>query len=70
MKIHVSVSLINSYLSEIASKDFGISKERVQKVKSVLLEFINWLEEEKDFLMPDEQTLLEAPYTLEVNEII
>lgn len=54
MKIHVSVSLINSYLSEIASKDFGISKERVQKVKSVLLEFINWLEEEKDFLMPDE----------------
>lgn len=68
--MHVSVNLMNSFLPEIASPDLGTSKERVKKIESVLIELSNWLEEEKDFIAKDEQELMEAPYSLEINEII
>ena len=70
LRVHVSVNLMNSFLPEIASPDLGASKERVKKIEQVLIELCNWLEEEKDFLTPDEQVMLEAPYSLELNEII
>ena len=54
LKVHVSVNLMNSFLPEIASPDLGVSKERVKKIEQVLLELISWLEEEKDFITPDE----------------
>ena len=34
--IHVSVNLLNSFLAEICSKDFGHSRERVKKIENVL----------------------------------
>ena len=70
LQVHVSVNLMNSFLPEIASPDLGTSKERVKKIESVLIELSNWLEEEKDFIAKDEQELMEAPYSLEINEII
>ena len=36
----------------------------------MLIELINWLEEEKDFIQKDEHLLLNEPYSLELNEII
>lgn len=61
---------MNSFLPEIASPDLGTSKERVKKIESNIIELSNWLEEEKDSITPDEHIMLEAPYSLELNEII
>jgi len=70
LHVHVSVNLINSYLPEIASSELGVSKERVKKIQQVLIELSNWLEEEKDVLTPEQQTMLEMPYSLEVNGVL
>ena len=50
---------MNSYLLEIASPELGTSKERVKKIEQVLIELAQWLEKEKDFISPDEHSLLE-----------
>lgn len=70
LQVHVSVNLMNSYLAEIASPDLGVSKERVTKIMHVLIDLTVWLEEEKDFITPDEQVMLDAPYSLKANEVI
>ena len=70
MYVHVSVNMINSFLMDISSPDLGTSKEQVKKIEKVLIELGEWLEEEKDFITPDEQILLDMPYSLEVNRII
>ena len=41
---------MNSFLPEITSSELGASKERVKKIKQVLIELTAWLEEEKDFI--------------------
>lgn len=68
--MHVSVNMMKSFLTEIASPNLGESKERVKKIEQVLIELADWLEEERDFITPDEIELLEMPYSLKVNEII
>lgn len=70
MYVHVSVNMINSFLTDISSPDLGTSKEQVKKIEKVLIELGEWLEEEKDFITPDDQILLDMPYSLEVNRII
>ena len=70
MKVHTSVNLIKSFLVEIASPNLGTSKEQVKKIEQVLIELSNWLEEEKDFINPDEEEMLNKPYSLEVTEVI
>ena len=42
----------------------------MKKIENVLCELLDWLEPEKDKIMPDEAALLEEPYSLETNEII
>ena len=46
--IHVSVNLLNSFLAEICSKDFGVSRERVKKIESVLQGMIEYMEPETE----------------------
>lgn len=56
-------------MQEISSPDLGSSKERVKRIEGVLEELVNWLEEEKDLFTPDETSLLNMPFSLEVNRI-
>ena len=70
LQVHVSVNLMKSQLIEIADPNLGISKERVKKIEQVLIELASWLEEERDFITPDDHVLLEMPYSLKVNEIV
>ena len=46
--IHVSVNLLNSFLAEICSKDFGHSRERVKKIEGVLQGMIEYMEPERE----------------------
>lgn len=46
--VHASVNLLNSFLPEIASKDLGTSKERVNLIEGVLKDMLKYLDEEND----------------------
>ena len=68
--VHASVNLLNSFITEICSKDFGSSKERVKKILNVLEEMITYLEPEKDDLIGEDDNFLHAPYSMEANDKI
>ena len=51
--VHASVNLLNSFLPEIASKELGTSKEKVNRIEGVLKEMIRFLNEEKDITEVD-----------------
>jgi hypothetical protein len=68
--VHASVNLLNSFITEICSKDFGSSKERVKKILNVLEEMIMYLEPEKDDLIGEDDNFLDAPYSMEANDKI
>ena len=41
-------NLLNSFLAEICSKDFGSSRERVKKIEGVLQGMIEYMEPERE----------------------
>ena len=70
LSVHASVNLLNSFITEICSKKFGESKERVKKILNVLEEMIAYLEPEKDEFVSEDDNFLDAPYSMEANDKI
>ena len=68
--VHASVNLLNSFLTEICSDQFGVSRERVKKIEGVLIQMIGYLEPEKDLDELEEEDFLNAPYSMEANDKI
>lgn len=46
--VHTSVNCLNNLLSEIAQKNYGESKERQNKIESIVKAMILWLQTDED----------------------
>ena len=66
--IHASVSLMKQYLREVASPEFGKSKERVAKVISMFQKMLDFLNMEGENYEEQGITALDSPFNLAEND--
>lgn len=71
--VHTSVNCLNNLLSEISNTNYGASKERQNKIESILTDMIEWMDvydEENTMESNHEQCIMDAPYSLKSNDEI
>lgn len=68
--VHTSVNCLNNLLSEISDPNYGHSKDRQNKIESILQEMITWLvTDEEEALDGDAgRFLMDTPYSLKSND--
>lgn len=68
--VHTSVNCLNNLLSEISEPNYGHSKDRQNKIESILQEMITWLvTDEEEALDGDAgRFLMDTPYSLKSND--
>jgi hypothetical protein len=68
--VHTSVNCLNNLLSEISDPNYGESKERQNKIESIILEMIEWIETDEEAALDGEDGKydLSEPYSLKSND--
>ena len=68
--VHTSVNCLNNLLEEICKEDYGSSKDRQNKIESILTTMIEWIETDDDEDMDGDEGkyYLSLPYSLKSND--
>lgn len=68
--VHTSVNCLNNLLSEISAPDYGESKERQNKIESIILEMIQWIETDEEANLDGDEGKydLSEAYSLKLND--
>lgn len=68
--VHTSVNCLNNLLTEISDPNYGQSKERQNKIESIIQEMIVWLQTDEEGELDGEQGrfLMDTPYSLKSND--
>ena len=68
--VHTSVNCLNNLLSEISDPNYGHSKDRQNKIESILQEMITWLKTDEEEALDGDagRFLMDTPYSLKSND--
>lgn len=68
--VHTSVNCLNNLLSEISNSNYGASKERQNKIESILHDMIEWMDVDEDGTVDNDHDhyFLDTPYSLKYND--
>lgn len=68
--VHTSVNCLNNLLSEISDPSYGASKERQDKIESIIIEMITWIQKDDDGELEDDEGKydLSEAYSLKSND--